>query len=633
MWLSKSARSLNRAIYPVSRVTNSIGLIVLTVMMLLMVADVITRYVLNIGLPGAYELIEFSLAIVVSLGLAYAALRGEHLSVDIIISRFSQRTQAVINSITCFLGIGLFSLITWQIIISAGKFRESSMTSPILSIPVYPFVYIVVFGSALLCMVFIKNILDYLNNAFEGLNWRKWSGLLVIMILVTALLISPIWGKDFLWEMRPIIAGIFGIGILLVLIFSGMQVGIVMGLVGFLGFIYISDLGPALTTIGLAPYRIASHYSFSIIPLFLLMGVLCFYSGLSRDLYFTTYRWLGQLPGGLAMASVGACAGFAAVCGSSIATVATMGTVALPEMKRYKYHDTLATGCIAAGGSIGILIPPSIFLVIYGIITEQSIGRLFLAGFIPGILEAVFYIITIYILCKHNPSLGPKGERTTIIQKFTSLKGTWGVFALFALVIGGIYMGIFTPTEAAGVGAFGAFLFALGRRKLTWKNFVDSLIETGQTTGMVFLILIGADILSNFLAVSRLPFDLSNYVAALPVSRYIILAVIMVFYLFLGAIMSAMAMIVITVPVFFPVVVALGFDPIWFGIIIVRLVEMGQITPPVGMNVYVMRAVAKDIPMYTIFKGVIPFLIADVLHITLLITVPQTVLLLPNLMR
>ncbi|OGP65183.1 MAG: C4-dicarboxylate ABC transporter permease [Deltaproteobacteria bacterium RBG_13_47_9] len=440
------------------------------------------------------------------------------------------------------------------------------------------------------------------------------------------------------FRLNPLSAGFLGIVLLIAILFSGMPIGIVMGLIGFLGMAYVGGTGAAFTSIGSSPYTTVSSYGLSVVPLFILMGSFCFFSGLSRDLYNTAYKWLGHFPGGLAMATVGGCAGFAAVSGSSVATTATMGMVALPEMKRYKYNPLLATGCIAAGGSIGILIPPSIILVIYGILTEQSIGKLFLAGFIPGVLEALFYMVTIYILCRRNPLMGPRGEKSTFEERFVSFKDTWGVLVLFLLVIGGIYLGVFTPTEAAGVGAFGAFLFvvgkiAFGKKRLTWQSFFDSLIDTGKMTAMVFVILIGANILGYFLAITRLPFALSDYVASLEVNRYIVLAIIIVVYLFLGAIMSSMAMIVLTVPILFPVITALGFDPIWFGIIIVRVVEIGQITPPVGINVFIIQGIAKDVPMFDIFRGVFPFLIADILHVVLLIAVPQIALFLPGLMK
>jgi tripartite ATP-independent transporter DctM subunit len=406
-----------------------------------------------------------------------------------------------------------------------------------------------------------------------------------------------------------------------------------MALVGFAGFAVIAGFDDSLGVLGTVPYGTFASYNMSIIPLFILMGAFCYYSGLSKDLYDTVHAWLGHFRGGLSMATVGACASFAAVSGSSLATAATMGTVALPEMKRYKYDDRLATGAVAAGGTIGILIPPSVVLILYAVITEQSIGELFLAGIIPGVLEAVFYLVTIYILCKVNPAMGPPGPGTTFKQKIVSLRGTWVVLVLFVLIMGGLYMGWFSPIEAAGIGAFGAFIFALFRRKLPWQSFKESLFDTGKTTAMIFIILLGAMIFGYFLAVSRLPNELAATISALPVNRYVVLAIILVFYLFLGAVMDSLAMMLLTVPIFFPLVLALGFNPIWFGILIVRVCEIGLITPPVGLNVYIIRGVAKDVPMQTIFRGIAPFLVADVFHVALLVALPQLSLFLPSLMR
>jgi len=431
----------------------------------------------------------------------------------------------------------------------------------------------------------------------------------------------------------PLTIGLIGLAVLFVLLLSRMPIGLVMALVGFAGFAYITDFNDALAVLRTAPYSTFASYNMSIIPLFILMGTFCYYSGLSQDLYDTVHAWLGHFRGGLAMATVGACAGFAAVSGSSLATAATMGTVALPEMKRYKYDDRLATGAVAAGGTIGILIPPSVVLILYAVITEQSIGKLFLAGFFPGVLEAVFYLFTIYIICKRNPLMGTPGPMTTFRQKVVSLKGSWVVLVLFGMIMGGLYMGWFSPIEAAGIGATGAFIFALARRKLSWRFFKESLFDTGKTTAMIFLIIMGAMIFGYFLAVSRLPNVLATTVSDLPVDRYVILAIILVFYLLLGAVMDSLAMMLLTVPIFYPLVLALNFNPIWFGILIVRVCEMGLITPPVGLNVYIIKGVAKDVPMETIFKGILPFLVADICHVAMLVAIPQISLFLPGFMK
>ncbi len=477
--------------------------------------------------------------------------------------------------------------------------------------------------------MFIVDLLNYLAQVSAGGRWWLGAGLLLGSGLISLLFAMPFLGEAI---SRPT-AAILGICFFVVLLLAGMHVGIVMILTGFLGFAYVAGLGPGLSVIGSSPFATVCKYGYSVIPLFILMGSFCFYSGIGRELYFSMYRWLGHLRGGLAMATVGSCAGFAAVSGSSMATVATMGTVALPEMKRYNYDPRLSTGCIAAGGTLGILIPPSITLIVYGVLTELSIGKLFLAGVIPGVLEAIFYMVTIYILCRRSPLMGPSGERANFMERLVSLKGIWGILALFILVMGGIYMGVFTAEEAGGVGAFGAFLFILGRRQLNWKSFGASLAETSKLTAMGLLLLIGATVFGYFLAVTELPFELATILAGLPVNRYIILGGIILFYLVLGCFVSILPMMVLTVPIFFPAVVALGFDLIWFGIIIVRMSEMGAITPPVGLNVFVIKGIAKDVPMYTIFRGIAPFLIADLFHVALLIAFPQIVLSLPNLMK
>ena len=433
--------------------------------------------------------------------------------------------------------------------------------------------------------------------------------------------------------MSPLIIGVAGFILLVVLIFIRMPIAVAMGAIGVLGMGLIVGPHAGLNLLKTAPYASIARYGFSVVPLFILMGNFCFHAGVSRDLYYTVNKWLGQLRGGLAMATVAACAGFAAVSGSSLATAATMGTVALPEMKKYRYDPALATGAISAGGTLGILIPPSVVLVIYGILTEQSIGKLFLAGFIPGILEALFYIITIYIICKRNPLLGPSGARTSLREKVVSLKGTWMILVLFLVVIGGIYMGIFSPSEAAGIGASGALGLALLRRRLSRQGFTASLLETVKATAMIFTILIGAMLLGYFMAVTRLPFELASIVGGLEVDRYIVLGAILAVYIFLGCMMIPMAMVILTIPIVFPLIIDQGFDPIWFGIITVRIFEIAQITPPVGMNVFVISGVAKDVPMGTIYRGIIPFLIADICHLALLVAFPQLALFLPSLMK
>jgi C4-dicarboxylate transporter DctM subunit len=432
--------------------------------------------------------------------------------------------------------------------------------------------------------------------------------------------------------MDPFIVGLIGIAVLMVCLFSGLSIGVGMALVGFLGFAVLVGLGPALGILKSVPYSTFSTYDLSVIPLFILMGSFAFASGLSEDLFNAVYKWIGHFRGGVAQATIVACACFAAISGSSLATAATLGAVALPEMRKYHYDDGLATGAIAAGGSIGILIPPSVILIIYGIITEQSIGKLFLAGFIPGILEAVFYLFTIWYLTFFKPHHGPKGPKTTFREKMDSLKHIWEVVVLFIVVIGGIYRGWFTTTEAAGIGAFGTFFFALMRRRLSWNVFKDSIVSTCVTTGMLFMILLGAMIFGYFLSVSQVPSNLASAVGNLPVNRYVILAIILIITLALGCVMDSMAIVLLTIPVFFPLITGLGFDPIWFGILVVRVTEMGLITPPVGLNVFIIKGIS-GVPIGTIFRGVFPHLVADALEVAFLVAFPQISLFLPNMMK
>jgi len=434
------------------------------------------------------------------------------------------------------------------------------------------------------------------------------------------------------WEIGTIEAGLIGLGFLVVLLLLGTPVGFAMAFVGFIGMAYLKGLPPALNVMGSTYFVNLGYYLFAVIPFFLLMGLLLASAGVGRDLYNTTYAWVGHQPGGLSMATVAACGGFAAICGDSLPTGVTMGTVALPEMKRFNYDDSLATGCVAAGGTLGILIPPSIGFILYAIITEESIGKLFIAGIIPGILLMSLFMLTIYVRCRLNPKLGPPGPRTTFKEKIISLKGTWVMIALFLLVIGGLYSGIFTPTEAGAIGAFAALIIGLAWRRFTRKSVITSFLDSGATSSMLFIILGGVFIMGYFLAVSRVPLVVSDFVAGLHVSRYLILVLILFIYVILGMLMNIGPIILLTLPIFFPTVVALGFDPIWFGVIMVIMMEMGQITPPIGMNVFAIAGVARDVPMWTIFKGIFPFVIMQALMIAILIVFPQIATWLPSLM-
>ena len=433
--------------------------------------------------------------------------------------------------------------------------------------------------------------------------------------------------------MSPTATGLIGIAALFLLIFSRMPVGFLMAMIGFLGFGYLVSFDASLNLIARDIFSVFGSYNLTVIPLFVLMGQISFHAGISARLFDTANKFIGHLPGGLAIATIGACAGFAAICGSTNATAATMAAATLPEMKRYNYKPELATGVVAAGGSLGILIPPSVIFIIYGIMTEQSIGKLFVAGLLPGLLLSLLFIITVVLWTTIKPELAPISAKCGFKEKIASLSGLIETLLLFCLVMGGLFVGFFTPTEAGAIGASGTLLLAVVRRNITWKNFVASLFETTRISCMIFVIVAGATIFGHFLAVSQIPFDIANWISGFQLPPYAIMFFIIMVYLVGGCFIDALALIMLTVPIFYPVVNCLGYDPLWFGVIIVLVTQIGVITPPVGVNVYVVSGVARDVPLHVIFKGVIPFLIALIIGTLLLIPFPQIATFLPSLMR
>lgn len=433
---------------------------------------------------------------------------------------------------------------------------------------------------------------------------------------------------------------IIGLGAVLVLVFLRMPIAIAMGLVGFVGYMEIRGFRGAISMVGRLVIDTAQDYGLSVVPLFILMGLFVNKGGLSRELYQVSYAFLGHMRGGLAMATIVACAGFSAICGSSLATAATMSKVAMPQMRKYNYADSLSTASIAAGGTLGILIPPSVILVIYGLLTETSIGKLFIAGVIPGLLGVVLYLVAVKWTITRNPDAGPAGERSGWVERMSAIKGVWAVLLLFFLVIGGLYGVLdfwpfyltFSPTEAAGMGAAGAFLIALSRRTLSFKAVMQVLIETAQTTAALFTVLIGAWVFSNFVNLAGLPEGLRGAVNAAGLSPMAVILMILLIYVVLGCVFESLSMLLLTVPIFFPLVTALGFDPVWFGIIVVVVTEISLITPPVGLNVFVLKGVVGDVSTATIFKGVTPFWIVDIIRLAILVLLPGIVLFLPSQM-
>jgi C4-dicarboxylate transporter DctM subunit len=437
--------------------------------------------------------------------------------------------------------------------------------------------------------------------------------------------------------MSPTLIGIIGIVVMVFIFMSRMPVAYVMAMVGFVGFSTMISLKGGLNLLAKDYYENFSSYGLSTVPLFILMGQLAFNAGISSRLYDTAYKFLGNIRGGLAIASVTACTAFGAVCGSSAATAATMATVGLPEMKRFDYADELAAGSVASGGGLGMIMPPSVVLIVYGVLTEQSIGKLFVAGILPAILVTILFIIAIVVWCAFAPQQGPRGEKFSWKERIKSLQGMGETLAVFALVMGGLFFGWFTPTEAAAIGVCGVLVVTTLRRQLTWASFVDALYETLKTSCMVLMLVGGAVIFGKFLAVTRIPFNIASWIGGFDLPPLLILSMVVMVYFIGGCFMDSLALVMLTVPIFYPLVIGLGYDPIWFGIIIVMVTEMGVITPPVGINVYVVYGVARSIPgagieLESIFKGIAPFMVAVLIGTIILALFPQIILFLPNLM-
>jgi C4-dicarboxylate transporter, DctM subunit len=431
--------------------------------------------------------------------------------------------------------------------------------------------------------------------------------------------------------MSPEIIGIIGLLVMFMLFFVGLEIGFTMAIVGFLGFSCITSFDAGLNLIAKDIFDVFSTYSLTVIPLFIFMGQLAANSGIGGKLYDSAFRFIGHIPGGLAMATVIGCTFFGAICGSTTATAATFTSVSVPEMRRFKYSDKLIGGSIASSGGIGIMIPPSVIFIVYGIFTQQSIGKLFMAGILPGIMICALFILSILFWCIKDPSLGPKGEKSTWKERFKSLPGAFEIIVIFIVVMGGMMKGFFTPTEGGAIGAFATLLITMISRSITLKEIGKSILETLISSCMIMIIVAGATIFGHFLAVSTMPFKVAETVGALALPHNVIMGVILFIYLLGGCVIDALALIILTIPIFYPVVIQLGFDPIWFGVIIVLITMMGVITPPVGMNSYVVASISK-IPLETVFKGIWPFLIALCVAAVVLIVFPGIATFLPALL-
>ncbi len=620
---------IEKTAFSFAKQLNTIAGGILIVMMFLAFADVIFRYVFHRPLMGTMELIEIMLATIVSLTYAYAETTRSHFAIDFFTTKLSKTKYALIEAVNDVVALAVILLVSVMLFKYATHVKHTGLITAQIAIPVYIFLYLLALGWYYFALIKFINILKSIKEKGKQFWMGAFIGLVTILICSSIPTIRESFTK-----LNPTIIGILGTILVIILSFSGMYLGLVMVTIGFLGLLYLLGLGPSLNLLSMTPYRTVASYNYSVYPLFMLMGSIIFIAGIGENIFKCVNKWLGQFAGGIAIATIVGSAFFAAISGSATAMVATMGKTVIPEMRKLKYDDRLASGAIASGGTIGVLIPPSTVLVLYGILTQQPIGKLFIAGFLPGIMKAITYIIVTIILCKKHPDWGPRDiEKHSLKEKIISVKYIWPIAFLFLLVIGGLYRGIFTPTEAAGMGAFGAFFVAVLGGGFSLKKLFECGVDVTKTVGSLFTILIGATFFGYFLAVTRLPFQLADYITSLTINRYLIITIIIIVYLILGSIMDIFSVFVITIPIMFPVITALGFDPIWFGILSTWLFEIGALTPPIGINVFVLKNTVADIPLEEIFAGVMPFYIADMLMIIALVAFPQIATFLPSLMR
>lgn len=629
--LSTLSKSLEAITTPVSKMSTLIGGYILFFLMSLTTLNIILRYLFVRPLPWAYEVSEFATALLCSLGFPMAAVMKKNVNVTILSDKFPKSVQQILYAVVDLIAFLTSVLISWQAFTQSFLLLQSQETSALLRLPKTYFVMILGLGFGLTSAVLFQDCLDSLSLIVNSEKGKAKLYFLLFAGITFGVLSFPLWGRE-IFDLRPITVGVIGLLLSLSLIFARVTIGFALGLSGFLGLIYLRGVDPALSVLGTVPYGNITNYNLAVMPLFILMGLFGAKSGMIDDLFDTLYKWFGSLKGGVAIATIGLSAFFGSICGSSAAGTATMCKICLAPMRRYRYADSLATASIAAGGPLSNLIPPSMGFIIYGLMTDTSIGKLFIAGIIPGILNTLLFMLLINIQCQLNPSLGPPAGRAPLKAKLVSLKHTGPVLFFFLLIIGGIYAGIFTPIEAGGMGAFGIMMFIIVKRKFSFSMLNEALIDSVSTTVMVFLIFIGAMILSYFMAAGGIPLALGKAVNVLHIPRMAVIVSIVIIYVILGCLMETLSMMLFTIPVFFPIIRGLGFDPIWYGVMMVLLSDLGMITPPFGMTVFIMSGMT-GVPTYTVFRGVLPFVIADFATITILIIWPGIATFLPNLIQ
>lgn len=611
----------------------TVGMWVLFLMACLVALDVVMRYIFSSPIRGAWEIVELSLVVVVFTAVAHAYVMKMHINIDIVLLFLSEKKRLMLNNITAFLGLCLFILFVWYSFLDFLKKIEIDMESMILGLPHYPFALLVPFGCLLLCFMLFR---DLLNNIAEGrrLNfgngswWVKYSTMFIVPFsAVIWTIISSHLRPDPLW------VAIISLPVVFALIAMGMPISFSLFMGGLLFLPSTSGLHIALTMSARELFSTTGTANWAIMGLFTMMGFFIYRSRLGEDLFRMANHWLGFMPGGLAMATVGGSTAIAACAGGSMTSSIVMGTVAYPEMKKYRYSEKLSTGVICSGATLGPLIPPSIPLVFYGLLAKQSIGRLFIAALIPGMMLAVSFLITIFVWCKANPKAGQGLPPSSWRERLSSAVIVFPVLFLFCLVIGGIYAGIFTPTEAGGVAAFAAFAIALVMRRLTWKVMTDAIRDSALMTCAIMLMIAGGKVYSYFIISSGLGASIAEIITGYHLTPFMVTVIFLCIFLIMGCLMDIVAVILITIPILLPIADAVNLDLIWFGILMTIICNLGLITPPFGANLFILKMVNRDISLGTIFQGVFPFVISTLVLVIIILLFPSIVTWLPNLMK
>jgi tripartite ATP-independent transporter DctM subunit len=631
-FLDTSADAIHRAIARPSRIALLIGAVALVMIMALTVTDVMLRNLFAIVVPGGMEITGLLTILVALSTLSLVEIERSHIRVDLLVRAMPEFARIAMTAGGLLLAFAMMMVTSAQILKQTIYLRDNGIVTGLLGVPEWPFVLAAMIFILLFALALLANLAEELGAVARSRDIRS-----VLIIAAWTAVVCAIFYLSFYPESLPFtlsreMRGILCISLCFVLIFLGVHVAVAMAVTALIGISLLIGASASLTSLGTTTIDVVSDQTWSVVPLFIWMGLIVVASGFAEDLYRAAYRWIGHLPGGLASASTVACAGLSSIVGDTLSGVYSMGSIALPQMRAYGYDMKLATASIACAATIGVMIPPSIAFIVYGMITQVSIGKLFIAGILPRILFATILIALITVRAALNPALAPRGEVSSWRDRIASSAGTWPVMLLMLLVLGGIYSGIVTTNEAGGLGVFGALLISLLTGRFTLAAFGQSIAQALRLSAGIIVIFMFATAFSRFIAVSGLTQQLTDLVVGLDLGKYQLIGAILVFYVIIGMFMNALPALVLTVPLFFPIAMNAGFDPVWFGVLVVIMVELGVVTPPIGVNVFAIATIAKDVSMYDIFRGVLPFWIAFVLLIGLIVLFPQICLFLPSLM-